>query len=61
VIDDPHNAPALAAAMARMLDRGYLREASAAARQTAGRWTFEDHYRAMIDVFGEARRIKRAA
>ena len=61
VIEDPHDGIALASAMTRMFDRGYLREASAAARQTAGRWTFEDHYQAMIDVFGEVRRIKRAA
>jgi UDP-glucose:(heptosyl)LPS alpha-1,3-glucosyltransferase len=61
VIDDPHNAPALAAAMSRMLDRGHLREASAAARATGTRWTFELHYQALLDVFGEVRRAKRAA
>jgi UDP-glucose:(heptosyl)LPS alpha-1,3-glucosyltransferase len=61
VIDDPHDAPALAAALARMHDRVYLREASAAARATGTRWTFEHHYRALVDVFFEARQLKRAA
>ena len=61
VIGDPHNSIELAAAMTRMLDRGYLREASAAARVTGTRWTFEHHYQALLDVFAEARRTKRAA
>jgi UDP-glucose:(heptosyl)LPS alpha-1,3-glucosyltransferase len=61
VIDDPHDAPALAAAMTRMLDHGYRSAASQAARQTGNRWTFEHHYRALLDVFGEVRRIKQAA
>jgi UDP-glucose:(heptosyl)LPS alpha-1,3-glucosyltransferase len=61
VIDDPHNAPALAEAMTRMLDRGYLREASTAARLTGTKWTFEHHYRALLDVFAEVRRVKQAA
>jgi UDP-glucose:(heptosyl)LPS alpha-1,3-glucosyltransferase len=61
VIDDPHDAPALAAAMSRMLDSGYRSAASQAARQAAGRWTFEHHYRALVDVFREVRSNKRAA
>jgi UDP-glucose:(heptosyl)LPS alpha-1,3-glucosyltransferase len=61
VIDDPHNAPSLASAMTRMLDRGYLRDASAAARLTSTRWTFEQHYQALLDVFGEVRKAKHAA
>jgi UDP-glucose:(heptosyl)LPS alpha-1,3-glucosyltransferase len=61
VIDDPHDAPALAAAMTRMLDRGYLREASAAARATGTRWTFEHHYQALLSVFAEVRQARRAA
>jgi UDP-glucose:(heptosyl)LPS alpha-1,3-glucosyltransferase len=61
VIDDPHNAPTLAEAMNRMLDRGYLREASTAARLTGTKWTFEHHYRALLDVFAEARKLKQAA
>jgi UDP-glucose:(heptosyl)LPS alpha-1,3-glucosyltransferase len=61
VIDDPHDAAALGAAMTRMLDHGYRSAAAQAARQTGNRWTFEHHYRAMLEVFGEVRRTKRAA
>jgi UDP-glucose:(heptosyl)LPS alpha-1,3-glucosyltransferase len=61
VIDDPHDAPALAAAMTRLFDHGTRSAASQAARQTGNRWTFEHHYRALLDVFGEVRRTKRAA
>lgn len=61
VIDDPHDSGALSAAMAQMLDRGYRSAAAQAARQASARWTFEHHYRALLDVFGEARTLKRAA
>jgi UDP-glucose:(heptosyl)LPS alpha-1,3-glucosyltransferase len=61
VIDDPHDAPTLAAAIGPMLDRGYRTAASQAARQAAARWTFENHYRALLDVLGEARRTRLAA
>src|SRR6185312_17202667 len=37
VLDDPHDAPATAAAITRMLGRGYRVAASQAARQAAGR------------------------
>jgi UDP-glucose:(heptosyl)LPS alpha-1,3-glucosyltransferase len=61
VIDDPHDAPALAAAMGRFTDRTYRAEAVGAARQTGTKWTFEQHYQGLLDVFGEVRRSKRAA
>jgi len=61
VIDDPHDAGALAAAMVRMTDRGYRVAGSAAARQTGTRWTFDLHYRALLDVFREVKQTKRAA
>lgn len=61
VIGNPHDAPVLAATMTSMLDRSYLREASAAARVTGARWTFEHHYQALLDVFAEVRKSKRAA
>lgn len=61
VIDDPHDSPTLASALTRMLDHGYRAAASQAARQTGNRWTFEHHYRALLDVFGEVRRTKQAA
>lgn len=61
VVDAPHDAPALAAAMATMLDPGYRAGASQAARHTGNRWTFEHHYQALLEVFREARQVKRAA
>jgi UDP-glucose:(heptosyl)LPS alpha-1,3-glucosyltransferase len=61
VIDTPHNVPALAAALARMSDRGFLRDAGPAARLAGTRWTFEHHYRALLEVFADVRRDKRAA
>ena len=39
--------------MTRFTDRGYRAEASSAARQTGSKWTFEHHYQALLDVFGE--------
>lgn len=61
VIDDPHNAAELASAMARFTDRNVRAEASAAARQTGTKWTFEHHYQALLNVFSEARQTKQAA
>lgn len=61
IIDDPHNARALAEAMSKMHDRAYVREASAAARATGSKWTFENHYRALLDVFADVRKLKQAA
>lgn len=61
VIDDPHDAPALAAAMTQLLDPGFRAAASMAARQSGTKWTFEHHYRALLAVFAEVRAIKRAA
>lgn len=61
VVSDPHDARELASAMYRFTDNGYRAEASAAARQTGNKWTFEHHYQALLDVFGEVRQTKRAA
>lgn len=61
VVRDPHDAATLAAAMSTMLDYDYRVSASQAARQTGNRWTFEHHYRALLEVFAEVRRTKRAA
>ncbi len=61
VVDDPHDAPALASALCQMLDGGYRAAASQAARQAAGRWTFEHHYRALLEVFRTAHKARRAA
>jgi UDP-glucose:(heptosyl)LPS alpha-1,3-glucosyltransferase len=61
VVADPHDSAGLAAALDRMLDPAYRRSASLSARQAAARWTFEHHYRALLDVFAEVRAAKRAA
>lgn len=61
VIDDPHNKVELASAMYRFTDRHYRAETASAARQTGIKWTFEHHYHALLDVFGEVRRTKQAA
>ncbi len=61
VIDSPHEAPALAAAMHRFTNGSYRAEASSAARQTGTKWTFEHHYQALLDVFSEVRKTKMAA
>lgn len=61
VVDDPHDALQLGAAMYRFTDRSYRADASRAARETGTRWTFEHHYQALLEVFGEVRKTKRAA
>jgi UDP-glucose:(heptosyl)LPS alpha-1,3-glucosyltransferase len=61
VIDDPHNTDALAAALLRMCDSGYRRDAAVAARQLGEYWSFERHYQSLLDVFREIRRSKLAA
>ncbi|MDY3555814.1 glycosyltransferase family 4 protein [Gemmata sp. JC717] len=61
VIDDPHDAATLAGAMYRFTDPKYRAESSTAARQTGTKWTFEHHYQALLNVFGEVRQIKKAA
>lgn len=61
VVNDPHDTGELATAIERMLDPAYRRAAGPAARQAASRWTFEAHYRALLEVFGEVRAAKRAA
>lgn len=61
VIDDPHNLDALAGAMKQLLDPGRRAACAQAARRTAAQWTFEHHYRQMLNVFAEAAARKRAA
>jgi UDP-glucose:(heptosyl)LPS alpha-1,3-glucosyltransferase len=53
VIDDPHDSVSLAAALTTMLDPSYRVSASGSATKAAARWTFEDHYRALLTVFQE--------
>ncbi len=61
VVADPHNGAELSAAIRSMLDPAYRSAAARAARQAAANWTFEHHYRALLDVFAEVRSVKRAA
>lgn len=61
VIQDPHDANELAAAMYRFTDRDYRADAASAARQTGAKWTFEHHYQALLYVFRQVRECKKAA
>lgn len=61
VIDDPHNHRSLANAITQLLD-GPTRSASAsAARQTAKRWTFEQHYQQLLGYFHQIGDQRQAA
>lgn len=53
VVDDPHDSAALGNAIVTMLDPEYRRRASDSAREAAARWTFEQHYQALLSVFAE--------
>jgi UDP-glucose:(heptosyl)LPS alpha-1,3-glucosyltransferase len=61
VLDDPHNAPQLAAALKQLLDPSRRAACAQAARRVAAQWTFEHHYRQMLAVFAEAAARKNAA
>jgi UDP-glucose:(heptosyl)LPS alpha-1,3-glucosyltransferase len=61
VIDDPHNDQHLAWCLSQLLWPGRRLACSQAARQTAAQWTFEHHYRQLVQVFTEAAARKRAA
>jgi UDP-glucose:(heptosyl)LPS alpha-1,3-glucosyltransferase len=61
VVQDPHDSEELGAAMYRFTERSYRADASRAARETGNRWTFEHHYQALLDVFADIRKTKRAA
>ncbi|MFL5340455.1 MAG: glycosyltransferase family 4 protein [Gemmataceae bacterium] len=61
VIDDPHDHRQLADCLVRMCDAEYRADAGPAAREAAGRWTFEQHYRRMIQVFTDVAARKQAA
>jgi UDP-glucose:(heptosyl)LPS alpha-1,3-glucosyltransferase len=61
IVNDPHDNKHLAWCLAQMLDPERRARCAAAARRTAQQWTFEHHYRAMLEVFAEAAERKRAA
>ncbi|MGL6074246.1 MAG: glycosyltransferase family 4 protein [Fimbriiglobus sp.] len=53
VINDPHDATELGGAIQTMLQPGYLTSASRSALEAANRWTFEQHYAALLACFHE--------
>ncbi len=61
VVDDPHDHAALAWYMAELFDPGHRAACAAAARKRAAAWTFDQHYRMMLEVFAEAGSRKRVA
>jgi UDP-glucose:(heptosyl)LPS alpha-1,3-glucosyltransferase len=61
VVADPHDANHLAECISQMLDPPLRQERAKVARQRAARWTFEHHYRQLLQVFTEAAVRKWAA
>lgn len=61
IIDNPHNTEALTAAIQKMCDAGYRREASVASRLCAESWNFDKHYQALLSAFQEVYQSKSAA
>jgi UDP-glucose:(heptosyl)LPS alpha-1,3-glucosyltransferase len=61
VVDDPHDARALADAISDMADPGRLPARKAAAAAAGRRWTFEDHYRRLVGIFEDVAARKRRA
>jgi UDP-glucose:(heptosyl)LPS alpha-1,3-glucosyltransferase len=61
VVDDPHDHDRLAWSMAQLLDPARRSACAQAARKKALQWTFEHHYRQLLQVFFEAAARKRAA
>jgi UDP-glucose:(heptosyl)LPS alpha-1,3-glucosyltransferase len=61
IIDDPHDHAHLAWCLAQMLDPARRRGCAQAARRTAAQWTFEHHYRLIVQAFQEVVERKQAA
>lgn len=61
IVQDPHNARELGQAIADMSDPARLPARKAAAAEAGRRWTFEDHYRRLLAVFGEVVARRRGA
>jgi UDP-glucose:(heptosyl)LPS alpha-1,3-glucosyltransferase len=61
VIDDPHDHQRLAWCLAQLCDPVRRAACAQAARRTAAQWTFEHHYRQLLQVFATALARKRAA
>jgi UDP-glucose:(heptosyl)LPS alpha-1,3-glucosyltransferase len=61
VVDDPHDARELGAAITDILNGDRLPARKAAAAAAGRRWTFEDHYRQLLELFEEVVARKRGA
>jgi UDP-glucose:(heptosyl)LPS alpha-1,3-glucosyltransferase len=61
VLPDPHDSEDLAAALSSFLDNNRRHSAARAALRSAQKWTFDDHYRQLLKLLGEAARRKAAA
>ena len=59
IIDDPHDARSLAAALAKMARPSYRVTRAEYAIAGAREWTFEHHYAALVAVFEDVRTRKR--
>lgn len=61
VVSDPHDHRRLAGCITQMLDPARRSACALAARRTAAQWTFEHHYRELLQIFAEAAARKHAA
>jgi UDP-glucose:(heptosyl)LPS alpha-1,3-glucosyltransferase len=61
VIDDPHDHAQLAACMEQFLYPGRRSAGAEAARRSAAEWTWEHHYRQLVQILAEAAARKQAA
>jgi UDP-glucose:(heptosyl)LPS alpha-1,3-glucosyltransferase len=61
VINDPHDHAHLSWCMEQLLDPARRQACAQAARRTGQQWTFEHHYRQLLQVFTEAALRKKAA
>jgi UDP-glucose:(heptosyl)LPS alpha-1,3-glucosyltransferase len=61
VVDDPYDVDRLAWCIGELLNPSRRAECAQAARRRAAQWTFEHHYRRLLDVLREAAARKRAA
>lgn len=61
IIDNPHDHQKLADCMIQFLDPAKRLAAGQAGRRTAQSWTFDHHYRQMVDVFREGANRRRQA
>jgi UDP-glucose:(heptosyl)LPS alpha-1,3-glucosyltransferase len=61
VVDNPHDDRQLAGCLAELLDPVRRFACAQAARRRAGAWTFDHHFRQLLQVFKEAATRKQAA